>query len=220
MPWVLGPAIGGASAKALIMFFKNKSVNMRNPDQSNSFLKNSCSFYNLNQIKDSLDDLEMRQTPVIENQLRMTKQKLSQWVAKAPAEPKSDVVMILNQAEKDQTRIKFLQDQMKLDAAEGCLYIKAFAAGQDPLIGSGSMVARVWENYEKTLVDSPFRLDLERRFFVEDLNPSVAEGGDNAKCTRWLTKMTTIAEAGLVELRKSAVEDSAMKKFQTWKDEK
>lgn len=220
MPWVLGPAIGGASAKALIMFFKNKSVNMRNPDQSNSFLKNSCSFYNLNQIKDSLDDLEMRQTPVIENQLRMTKERLADWNNKAPSEPKSDVAMILKQAEKDQARIKSLQDQMKLDAEEGCLYIKAFASGRDPVVGSGTMIERVWSNYEKTLADSPFRQDLERRFFTEDLNPAVANGGDAVKCNRWLTKMNTMADAGLADLKKSVVEDSEVKSFQSWKDEK
>lgn len=220
MPWVLGPAIGGASAKALIMFFKNKSVNMRNPDQSNSFLKNSCSFYNLNQIKDSLDDLEMRQTPVIENELRMSKEKLNNWKEKAPTEPKSEVALTLKQAEKDQVKIKFLQDQMKLDADEGCRYIQAFASKQDPVVGSGTLVERVWTNYAKTLEESPFRLDLEQKFFIDDLNPAVAAAVDTGKCSRWLTKMNKISEEGIADLKKASSEDSAVKEYQAWKDQK
>lgn len=216
MPWVLGPAIGGAAAKALIMFFKNKAVDMRNPDQSNSFLKNSCSFYNLNQIKNSLDDLEMRQSPAIEIELQRTKERLAQLIAKAPAEPSSDVAKLLKQAEKDSARIKFLQDQMKVDAAEGCGYVNAYANKKDP----GAMVDRVWSNYEKTLVDMEFRLELERKFFIDELNPAVAADTDPARCNRWLTKMASMSDAGIALLKKSAVDDSAVKGFQTYKDEK
>lgn len=216
MPWVLGPAIGGAAAKALIMFFKNKAVDMRNPDQSNSFLKNSCSFYNLNQIKDSLDDLEMRQSPAIEIALNKTKAELAQLIAKAPAEPDSDLVQVLKQAEKDSARIKFLADQMKIDAAEGCQYINAYANKKDP----GSMVDRVWNNYEKTLVDMEFRLELERKFFIDELNPAVAADIDTARCNRWVTKMTSMSEAGIASLKKASIEDNSVKSFQAYKDQK
>jgi hypothetical protein len=220
MPWVLGPAIGGAAAKALITFFKNKSVNMRNPDQSNNFLKNSCAFYNLNQIKESLDDLELRQSPAIENALRETKQKLTYHVAAAPPEPNSKAITALKQAEKDLARIKSLQDQMKLDAFEGCSYIKAFAAKEDPHTGRGGLVDRVWANYEKSLTDQPFRLDLERSFFLDDLNPAVASAIDSAKCSRWLTKMHTIAETGIIEVKKAVTEDNVTKNFSRWQEEK
>jgi len=204
MPWVLGPAIGGAAAKALIMFFKNKSVDMRNPDQSNSFLKKS------------LDDLEMRQSPAIEIELRNTKDKLAELIAKAPAEPSSDIALILKQADKDAARIKFLQDQIKIDAVEGCDYVNAYANKKDP----GGMVDRVWANYEKTLVDSEFRLELEKKFFIDELNPAVAAGTDAAKCSRWLTKMAAMSDAGIALLKKSSVEDGALKSFQAYKDEK
>lgn len=216
MPWVLGPAIGGAAAKALIMFFKNKSVDMRNPDQSNSFLKNSCSFYNLNQIKESLDDLEMRQSPAIEIALRKTREELADLVSKAPVEPDSDIIQVLKAAEKDATRIKFLADQMKVDSAEGCQYINAYANKKDP----GGMVDRVWGNYEKTLVDSEFRLELERKFFIDELNPAVAAGNDPAKCSRWITKMTSMSDAGIAALKKASVEDNSVKGYQAFKDQK
>lgn len=216
MPWVLGPAIGGAAAKALIMFFKNKSVDMRNPDQSNSFLKNSCSFYNLNQIKESLDDLEMRQSPAIEIELRKTKEKLAELIANAPAEPESDIAQVLKQADKDAARIKFLQDQMKVDAVEGCQYVNAYANKEDP----GGMVDRVWANYEKTLVDAEFRLELEKRFFISELNPAVASGTDTAKCSRWLTKMSAMSDAGIALLKKASVDDNAVKGYQAHKEEK
>lgn len=216
MPWVLGPAIGGAAAKALIMFFKNKSVDMRNPDQSNSFLKNSCSFYNLNQIKESLDDLEMRQSPAIEIELRKTKEKLAELISNAPAEPESDIAQVLKQADKDAARIKFLQDQMKVDAVEGCQYVNAYANKQDP----GAMVDRVWANYEKTLADAEFRLELEKKFFIDELNPAVAAGIDTGKCSRWLTKMSAMSDAGIAHIKKSSVEDGAVKVFQSYKEEK
>lgn len=220
MPWVLGPAIGGAAAKSLITFFKNKSIDMRNPDQSNSFLKNSCAFYNLNQIKDSLDDLELRQSPTIENELRETRKRLATHLSRRPQEPEAEVLDLLKQAEKDQARIKFLQDQMKLDSNEGCSYIRAFASKEDPVIGDGTLVDRVWLNYEKTLRDAPFRQELEEKFFIHDLNPAVASAVDTGKCTRWLTKMNAMAEAGIVELKKSVVEDKIMQNHQAWQEEK
>lgn len=220
MPWVLGPAIGGAAAKALIVFFKNKSIDMRNPDQSNNFLKNSCSFYNLNQIKESLDDLELRQSPAIEKELQETRDKLLNHLSQAPVEPNSDVATKLRQAEKDQVTIKFLQDQMKLDSLEGCTYIKAYASKQDPNNGSGTLVERVWANYEKTIEDSSFRLELERRVFLDDLNPAVAAAVDSGKCTRWLNKMNTISEAGITLLKKSILDDESSKSYQEWHDEK
>lgn len=216
MPWVLGPAIGGAAAKALIMFFKNKSVDMRNPDQSNSFLKNSCSFYNLNQIKESLDDLEMRQSPAIEIALRNSKRELADLIANAPTEPASDIVQKLKTAEKDAARIKFLQDQMKVDAAEGCQYINAYANKKDP----GAMVDRVWANYERTLQGMEFRLELERRFFIDELNPSVAAGNDTAKCSRWITKMISMSDAGIAGLKKSSVDDNEVKVYQAYAEQK
>lgn len=216
MPWVLGPAIGGAAAKALIMFFKNKAVDMRNPDQSNSFLKNSCSFYNLNQIKDSLDDLEMRQSPAIEIALQKTKAELATLNANAPKEPDSDIAVVLKQAEKDAVRIKFLADQMKVDAAEGCQYINAYANKKDP----GAMVDRVWANYEKTLIETEFRLELEKKFFIDELNPAVAADTDAARCNRWVTKMTAMSDAGIAALKKASVEDGAVKEFQAYKDQK
>lgn len=216
MPWVLGPAIGGAAAKALIMFFKNKSIDMRNADQSNSFLKNSCSFYNLNQIKESLDDLEMRQSPAIEIALNKSRAELAELISKAPTEPDSDIVQTLKTAEKDAARIKFLQDQMKVDAVEGCQYVNAYANKKDP----GAMVDRVWANYEKTLAETEFRLELEKKFFIDELNPAVAAGNDAAKCSRWITKMIAMSDAGIALLKKSSVEDGAVKSFQTYKDQK
>jgi hypothetical protein len=219
-PWVLGPAIGGAAAKALIAFFKNKSINMRDADQSNSFLKNSCAFYNLNQIKESIDDLEIRQSPKIETTLIETKQELANLIKHAPKEPRLDIVSLLQQQERDQQKLKFLADQLKVDAQEGCHYINAFANQTDPKQGAGSLVDRVWSNYEATLIDTPFRLDLERKFFIEDLNPSVAAGVDTGKCNRWLTKMNAMLDAGLVVLRKAMNDDTEMKNYQVFLDEK
>src|SRR5690606_4023395 len=92
MPWVLGPALGGAAAKALITFFKNKSINMRNPDQSNMFIKNSCSFYNLDLIKTSIDDLQLNQFTRIEKELDDARNKLQTLEDAAPNEPDSQII--------------------------------------------------------------------------------------------------------------------------------
>ncbi|MES2528529.1 MAG: hypothetical protein V4598_15705 [Bdellovibrionota bacterium] len=211
MPWVLGGSLGGAAAKALISFFKNKNVNMRDPDQSNSFIKNSCAFYNLHVIKSSLDDLQMKQTPMIEQNLNSSKERLTLIGTQAPPEPNVEVLVRLKLADKDKEKIKFLKDQMALDSMESCSYVKTFASRDDQNY-TGALVDRVWENYAESLKDNRFRQELERKYFMDELNPSVSNitelnAADITKCNRWLTKVTMMNEAGLVLLRK-AVEDN------------
>lgn len=211
MPWVLGGSLGGAAAKALISFFKNKNVNMRDPDQSNSFIKNSCAFYNLHVIKSSLDDLQMKQTPMIEQNLLQSKNRLSLITTQAPQEPDVEVLVRLRLADKDKEKIKFLKDQMIVDPMESCSYVKTFASREDQNY-TGSLVDRVWENYAESLKDNRFRMELERKYFMDELNPDVSNiadlnASDIAKCNRWLSKITVMNEAGLVLLRK-AVEDN------------
>lgn len=217
MPWVLGASLGGAAAKALISFFKNKNINMRNPDQSNNFIKNSCAFINLNIIKTSLDDLQMKQTPVIEEALSQTKSKLTALKSEKPEEPNVDLLARLKLADKDKERIKFLKDQMTQDALEGCSYVRTFANREDENF-QGSLVDRVWENYSESIRDSHFRMELERKYFMDELNPDVSAIEDLkpesiSKCNRWLTKVTAMNEAGLVFLRKAADEHPALKAY-------
>ncbi len=217
MPWVLGGSLGGAAAKALISFFKNKNVNMRDPDQSNSFIKNSCAFYNLHVIKSSLDDLQMKQTPMIEQNLLMSKDRLSLIANQAPQEPNVEVLVRLKLADKDKEKIKFLKDQMSVDSMESCSYVKTFAAREDQNY-TGSLVDRVWENYAESLKDNRFRMELERKYFMDELNPQVSNieelsASDIAKCNRWLTKITMMNEAGLVTLRKAVDDNPELKTY-------
>lgn len=222
MPWVLGPALGGAAAKALITFFQNKSINMRNPDQSNMFIKNSCSFYNLDIIKNSIDDLELNQLTRIEKELDNKKEFLKRLKNNAPKEPNSDLVMSIKTAEEDSERIKFLQDQFKADPYEGCIYINAYASHQDETTDD-SLVERIWKNYEETLKDKPFRLELEKNYFINDLNLTAATM-DSSKCKelgqRWLNKVDSISKAGLAQLQKLVVKEPNVVAYQSWKDEK
>lgn len=231
MPWVLGSAIAGAGAKTLILFFQNKNIDMRNSDQSGAFLKNSCAFYHLNQIKESIDDLELRQSPTIELSLKESEKRLNKVKASAFPEPKSEPAMVLKQAEKDQQRIKYLDDQMKADPVEGCGYIKAYAAHEDQDAGS-SLVERVWENYEKTIIDSAFTLKLERKFFLDELNATIQSTAAPAagtaptdlamvtKCTKWIAKMNTFSASGIALLKKSSTKDMEIKKYEQWRSEK
>lgn len=222
MPWVLGPALGGAAAKALITFFKNKSINMRNPDQSNMFIKNSCSFYNLDLIKNSIDDLQLNQFTRIEKELVDARRKLENLQDAAPREPDSQIVTRIKKAEKDKEKIKYLQDQFKADPYEACIYIGAYASHQDGPEGD-NLVHRVWNNYEETIKESPFRLDLEKSYFVHELNLS-ATSLDSENCKelglRWLNKMDSLSGQGITHLTKLVSEQPDVVAFENWKTEK
>jgi hypothetical protein len=215
MPWVLGGSLGGAAAKALISFFKDKNVDMRNPDQSNSFIKNSCAFHSLNVIKGSLDDLQMKQTPVIEQNLTDSKSRLAKLKGQVPEEPNVEVLTRYNLAEKDKERIKFMKDQMTADPLEGCSYVRTFANREDESY-TGTLVDRIWENYAETLKENHFRQELERKYFMDELNRSVSlitefKTEDVSKCNRWLTKVTAMNEAGIVILKKGVDENPQLK---------
>jgi hypothetical protein len=215
MPWVLGASLGGAAGKALISFFKNKNINMRNADQSNSFIKNSCAFHNLNVIKNSLDDLQMKQTPIIEQNLSDSKNRLSLLSLQAPEQPNVEVLTRFNLAEKDKEKIKFLKEQMSADPVEGCSYVRTFANREDQNY-AGAMVDRVWENHADSLKDNRFRQELERKYFMDELNPDVSlivdfKPEDITKCHRWIAKVTTMNEAGVVFLRKAVDENPELK---------
>ena len=220
MPWVLGGSIGGAAAKAVLAFFKNKNVNMRNPDQSNSFIKNSCAFYNLHVIKSSLDDLQMKQTPMIEQFLVDSRSRLNLMKNQTMEEPNVEILTRFKLAEKDKERIKFLKDQMATDPLEGCHYVRTFAAREDQNY-TGSLVDRTWENYADSMKDNRFRLDLERKYFMDDLNPDVSNIDESSsasisKCNRWVTKLTAMNESGLTALRKAVDENAELKNYREY----
>ncbi|MFL5784568.1 MAG: hypothetical protein ACJ76H_08175 [Bacteriovoracaceae bacterium] len=217
MPWVLGASLGGAAAKAVISFFKNKNINMRDPDQSNSFIKNSCAFFNLHVIKTSLDDLQMKQTPKIEQFLAESKNRLGMMKTQTPDEPNVDVLKRFKLSEKDKEKIKFVKDQMASDAVEGCSYIRTFANREDENY-EGTLVDRVWENYSETLNDNRFRQELERKYFMDELNPMISnltdfKPEDIAKCNRWVTKVAAMNEAGYALLKKGVDENPDLKTY-------
>jgi hypothetical protein len=215
-PWVLGPAIGGAAAKAIISFFKNRQIKMNDPDQSNAFIKNSCSFYNLNVIKNSIDEVQLHQTPRVEKEYLSAKVKLAEMVKNPFPKPSNTVAKTLSLAEKDQTQLKYLQDQMKVDPVEGCSYIMAFVSESDKN-KDGSMMERVWNNYEK-LTEASFKLDLEKRYFEHDLKEVL--NTDPTKCSslgpKWVNKMIVFNDSSLVSLRKAADEDKQVKDYRAW----
>lgn len=222
MPWVLGPALGGAAAKALITFFQNKSINMRNPDQSNVFIKNACSFHNLDLIKSSIDELQLNQFTKIERELIEARRRHRDLIKNAPQKPDSALVQRLIKAKEDKEKISYLKNQFKLDHLESCTYIEAFAAGKDERDGK-TMVERVWENYEESITKASFRLELERDYFLNDLNAQAASMEDEL-CksigARWLNKIESISKEGISFLSKKVSEEPDMVAFGNWEKEK
>lgn len=218
MPWVLGPALGGAAVKALVSFFQNKAINMRDPDQSNTFIKNSCSFYNLDLIKSSIDDLQLNRFSRIEEELLKNQEKLRVIESSAPQKPQTDLVSRAKEAEEDQGRIRYLQDSFKADPYEACIYIKAYASKEDGPLGY-NMVDRVWSNYEQILKDNPFRLELERNYFLGNLNREASEL-DSVKCkelgARWLNKLENLAVSGAENLKKRISEEPEVIAYEKW----
>lgn len=221
MPWVLGPALGGAAIKSLIAFFKGKSVDMRNPEQSNAFIKNSCSFHNLDLIKSSIDDLQLRQSPKLQKEIAASKAALKNLKNSEPSRPESDRSERLKIAESDAERIVFLQNQFKADPFEGCVYIDAYASRQDEQDNS-SLIDRVWNNYERTVKNAEFRLQMEKNYYFNDLNTSMANH-DSSKCKdlgqRWLNKIASLSQAGLTLLEKQVSEVPSVKEYATWESE-
>lgn len=218
MPWVLGPALGGAAVKSLISFFKGKAVDMRNPDQSNAFIKNSCSFYNLDLIKNSIDDVQLRQSPRLQLELEQSRMNLARIESASPKIPELDVADKLRQAKEDVEKINFLQTQYNQDPIEACTYIQAFASHKDSRDGS-SLVERVWENYEATIKNASFRLELEKNYFINDLNFAAARV-DALQCKdlgkRWLNKVTSLSQTGVASLEKTLASDPSMKSYEVW----
>lgn len=222
MPWVLGPALGGAAVKALISFFQNKAINMRDPDQSNNFIKNSCSFYNLDLIKSSIDDLQLNRFSRIEEELLKNQERLRAIENSAPQKPQTDLISRVKESEEDQGRIRYLQDNFKADPFEACIYMRAYASKEDGPLGY-NMVDRVWSNYEQTLNDNPFRRELEKNYFLVNLNQQVSEI-DPAKCkdlgSRWLNKLENLAVKGTESLRKRISEEPEVIAYENWKAQK
>lgn len=224
-PWVLGPALGSATVKTLISFFKNKNVNMRKADQSNSFIKNSCSFYNLNLIKMSLDDMQLNQSPRLEKDINEARETFKKMKDTAPAEPTNEVIAQLKYTKKDLEKLNFIQSRFSEDPIEACTYMTSYAAGEDRVDGDDGMVERSWKVYESTRADKGFKLDLENKYFNQNLNLKIAEGNlDLVKCKdlglRWMQKLKAFIDLSVVELNKKASESDEMKNYQAWVSEK
>lgn len=222
MPWVLGPALGGAAIKSLIAFFQNKKINMRDAEQSNAFIQNSCSFYNLDLIKTSIDDLQLNRYSRIEKELADNKRFLKTLEMNAPEKPDSELMSLLKKSQKDQGRIQYLQDNFKADPVEACIYIRAYASREDGP-EENNLVDRVWSNYEQTLEEGSFRLELEKKYFLYDLNDSAAVM-DLSKCKelgqRWLNKISNLAQTGTNHLEKKVAEQPQVVTYEKWKNEK
>jgi hypothetical protein len=79
-------------------------------------------------------------------------------------------------------------------------------------------VDRTWENYAESLRDNRFRQELERKYFMDELNPEISnlfetKAEDITKCNRWVTKVTAMNEAGLTSLRKAVEENPTLKTY-------
>jgi len=201
MPWVLGSALGGAAIKSVVSFFQNRTINMRDPEQSNAFIKNSCSFHSLDLIKNSIDDLELNRFTQIEQELEDKEQQLAWMKGLEPEKPDSDLILKVKIAKEDEARLNFLNESFRRDPLEACSYIEAFANKTDGPIGY-NLVDRIWNNYEVTFKDNKFRLELEKNFFFNNLNQSVT-AIESSKCkdlaSRWLSKVQAMSQSGIVE---------------------
>lgn len=221
MPWVLGSALGGAAVKSLISFFQNRTINMRDPEQSNAFIKNSCAFHNLDMIKNSIDDLELNRFTQIEQELEDKIEQLSILKASEPQKPDSDLITKVKIAKEDEERLYFLSDSFKRDPLEACSYIEAFANKTDGPLGH-NLVDRIWNNYEGTFKDNKFRLELEKNFFFNNLNQSVT-AIEASKCkdlaSRWLTKLQTMSQSGILMLEEKVAKQPDVIAFEKWQTE-
>ncbi len=222
MPWVLGSALGGAAVKSLISFFQNRTINMRDPEQSNAFIKNSCSFYNLDLIKNSIDDLELNRFTQIEQELEDKEKLLDVILSSEPAKPDSDLIQKLKIAKEDEARLGFLNETFKRDTLEACSYIEAFANKSDGPLGY-NLVDRIWDNYEVTFKDNKFRMELEKNYFFNNLNQSLT-AIEASKCkdlaSRWLTKVQAMSGAGLSQLEEKVAKQPDVLAFEKWQKDK
>lgn len=214
MPWAIGTALAATTVKSVINFFKSKTVDMENPEQSAAFIQNSCSFYNLDLIKSSIDDLQMNRFSKIEKELENSKKKLADLDSSKPAKPNSDYSVRLEIALRDSERLGFLNSSFATDPIEACVYISSYANGQD-----GGLVNRVWDNYSESIQKEEFRLEMERNYFHNMLNPQ-AQVIDMAKCkefgARWLLKVDSMSRAGIAYLDKQAKEYTDVQAFDEW----
>lgn len=218
-PWVLGTTLGGAAAKMVISFFKSKQVNMRDADQSAAFIKNSCLFYNFNQVKMSLTDLKMKQQPRIAVDLQAARDKLAALIAQAPSKPTTDDFVTQQTVEKDRERLLGIQAKLAADPFEACFYIGRYARLEVPL------VERDWQLYLSRVSDASGDQSSERDYFLTQINQPLTEvPKDKAVCadlaTRWLNKMLTITDAGLSALRKSNADNADVKPYLAWLEAK
>lgn len=223
-PWVLGTSLGGAAAKMVVGFFKGKDIDMRKADQSASFIKNSCSFYAFNQVKTSLDDLRLKQMPMLQVQLNAAKESVESLEKQAPAEPGLAVFRDQQASSKDKERILSIQARLASDPFEACAYIGRFAREEDAR-GNKAMVARVWDLYIDTVKTSSTDLAWERDYFMSQLNaPLMTVPADRAQCldlaTRWVNKMISVTDAGQAAAKKIITETDEMKPYLAWLERK
>jgi hypothetical protein len=214
MPWAIGTALAATTVKSVINFFKSKTVDMKNPEQSAAFIQNSCSFYNLDMIKSSIDDLQMNRFSKIEKELEDTKAKLVRLDNSKPEKPNGDYSVRLENALRDRERLAFLSSSFSSDPLEACVYIGAYANGQD-----GGLINRVWDNYYESIKKENFRAELEYNYFHNILN-SEAQNINFAKCkefgSRWLAKVESMSKAGIAYLDEKSKELPDVQVFDEW----
>jgi len=219
-PWVLGTTIGGAAAKMVIGFFKGKDIDMRKSDQSQAFIKNSCTFYAFNQVKMSLDSLRLNQMPVLEVQLNAAKEALSTSEKSGPLEPQLPLYLDQQASAKDKEKIIAVQARIVTDPLEACSYIGRYARLEDARVNKG-LVDRVWDLYIASVKSTTTDLAWEKDYFMSQLNtPLQSIPADRATCldlaTRWTNKMISIADAGQTAAKKIISETEEMKPYLAW----
>lgn len=215
MPWAIGTALAGTTVKSIVNFFKSKSVDMRDSEQSTAFIQNSCAFYNLDLVKSSIDDLQMNRLSKIEEELEKERNKLSVLDGNKPAEPTGDYKLRLETAYRDSERLSFLTSSFKQDPIEACFYIQSYANYQD-----GGLISRVWDNYQESISKEPFRLELETNYFHNLLNKDAQVATLN-NCKeigqRWLNKVESMSNQGITFLNGKVKEQPDFKVFDEWK---
>ncbi|MFA5583352.1 MAG: hypothetical protein WDA09_03980 [Bacteriovoracaceae bacterium] len=218
MPWAIGTALAATTVKSLVNFFKSKTVDMRNPEQSSAFIQNSCSFYNLDLIKNSIDDLQMNRLSKIEEELQRARDLLAKLDSNRPEEPTSDYQNRLETALRDSERLGFLFQSFRQDPLEACVYIQAYANKQD-----GGLIDRVWTNYSESIEKEPFRLQLEENYFNNLLNKE-AQALNFGACKelgqRWLNKVDSMSKSGITFLEGKAKEQPDFRAFDSWKSQR
>jgi hypothetical protein len=224
-PWVLSTALGASALKILITYLQSIKIDMRDPDQSNAFLKNSCSFYILNQVKKSLETVEATRLPKIKNDILEVQKKLKEVQAKEPLQPNSDMSADLNLAQKDKAWLDYIQKKWDTDPREACVYISMHAQKKEEASGtSPELIDRLVNQYVHYSDPKTPGINAEPAYFKQNLSDLFLNLNNKDKdfcidaSRRWLNKAKEFNAANIKNLSLQLSKNDIFINYKSWND--